>query len=223
MSRIEDHDRQFEPITGAIEKRVLLWLAARTPAGVSPDVLTALGLGGALVVLAGYALSRQSPAFLWLASAGFALNWLGDSLDGTLARYRRAERPRYGFFIDHTTDVVSQTLVAVGMGLSPFARMDIALMALVGYLGLSVLVYVRTAVEGVFRISYGKIGPTEVRLLFIAINTAVFFAGAPTVRLLGQTFSAVDLALLGVALALGSVFVGTALRAGRQLAGGESG
>jgi phosphatidylglycerophosphate synthase len=122
---------------------------------------TTVGVFGSLVTLTGYLLSRGHPAFFWLASLGFLINWYGDSLDGTLARYRKIERPVYGFFIDHTTDALTQVMVFVGLGLSPYVTFNVAVLTLVGYLLMSVLVYVRTCVVAEFRISYGKLGPTE--------------------------------------------------------------
>jgi phosphatidylglycerophosphate synthase len=207
MPAIEDHKRQHEPITGPLERRALRWLASKTPERYGPDTLTVIGIVGSLVIFGGYALTRLDPAFLWLASLGFVLNWFGDSLDGTLARFRKTERPKYGFFVDHTVDVGSEALVFLGLGVSPYARFDIACLGLIGYLMLSVYVYVRTAVDGVFKLSYGGVGPTELRIIVVLANTAIFFWGNPTFAVLGQTLSVLDAVLAFVAVALASVFV----------------
>ena len=135
------------------------------------------------------------------------MNWFGDSLDGTLARYRKIERPRYGFYIDHMIDMVSELLVFVGLGLSPYLRMDIAVVGLVCYLLASVYIYIVTYVSGVFRIAYSGISPTELRLVAIAANTLVFLAGNPVVpvpttgllAVLG-TLTVFDLLISGVIL-----------------------
>lgn len=164
-------------LLGPLERPALAWLAAHMPAWVVPDVLTAIGCLAAVVVAAGYWLSNFHPAFLWLASFGFLLNWFGDSLDGTLARYRKIERPRYGFFIDHTVDALNTTLIILGMGLSPYLKFELASMALIGYLLLSILVYINTYVNGVFKITFSRLGPTEARAIAILVNTLVFFFG----------------------------------------------
>ena len=111
---------------GALERPTLAWAAERLPASVTPDQLTFLGFTGALAAAAGYVASLWSLQWLWLASAGLVLNWAGDSLDGTVARLRRIERPRYGFFVDHTSDLFAQSAVFLALGVSPCARFGIA-------------------------------------------------------------------------------------------------
>lgn len=173
----QQHTRVIATILGPAEKQALLWLAARMPPWVVPDTLTMVGLAASVIIFLGYALTMIDKAFLWLASVGFVLQWFGDSLDGTLARYRKIERPRYGFFVDHIIDTVSEGLIFLGLGISPFMRFDLALLALISYLCLSVYVYLATYVNGVFRISYARMGPTEARVLAILANTVVFFVG----------------------------------------------
>jgi archaetidylinositol phosphate synthase len=191
----QNHTRINDTLLGKVEKRVLLWLAARMPAWVVPDTLTALGLIASVLIFVSYALTFFHKGFLWLASAAFLLNWFGDSLDGTLARFRKIERPRYGFFVDHMIDAVSEVLIFLGLGLSPFLRFDLALLALVSYMLLATYVYLVTYVNGVFRISYMRLGPTETRVLAILANTWVFFAANPTVHLFknGPAFLSVSL------------------------------
>ena len=104
------------------------------PAWMSPDLLTLIGILGAVIIFAGYALTKVNSIFVWLASIGFVVNWFGDSLDGTLARYRKIERPKYGFFVDHTVDAFSQLLIFVGLGLSIYVSFSVAALALTGYL-----------------------------------------------------------------------------------------
>ncbi|TLM80516.1 MAG: CDP-alcohol phosphatidyltransferase family protein [Actinobacteria bacterium] len=217
MTDIAKHQRVLDTITGPAEKRLLVAMCERMPAWVTPDVLTALGLAGAAIIFAGYALSRISPAFLWLATFGLFVNWLGDSADGTLARVRHVERPKYGFYIDHTVDVIAEALVFLGFGVSPFVRFDLAALAYIGYLAMSVLVYVRTCVDGVFRISYSRLGPTEMRILLVVVNAVLFFTGAPQVTPAFGGLSACDVVLAAVAAALGVFFVGTLLKGLGQL------
>ena len=181
--QVEKHTRANDTPVARLEKKVLLWLAARMPAWVVPDTLTLFGLFGSLLIFASYALTFFHPGFLWLASLGFVINWFGDSLDGTLARYRKIERPRYGFFIDHIIDAISEVIVFIGLGFSPYLRFDLALIALISYLLASIFVYLSNYVNGVFRISYSGLGPTEIRLVAILTNTAVFFFGNPAYQL----------------------------------------
>lgn len=163
--------RQRMALTARAEKRALRAIAARLPARVSSDALTLLGVLGAIGAGAGYALSTLDPHWLWLASAMLALNWFGDSLDGTVARVRGAERPRYGYYLDHGIDALTTTIIGTGIGLSPFLALHAALALVVLYLIMSINVYLETSVFGVFRMDYGVIGPTEVRLILILLNT----------------------------------------------------
>ncbi len=158
------------------ERRVLRAIAAKLPRAVGPNHLTALGVVGAVGAGVGYALSSASVAWLWLASAMLAVNWFGDSLDGTLARVRKAERPRYGYYLDHVVDAVNTTMVGLGLGFSPYVRLEFALILVIAFLTLAINVYLETAVFGKFRISYAGLGPTEGRIILILGNTLLFFA-----------------------------------------------
>ena len=219
MPDVESQTRILNSILDPLERRVLRWLAERTPERFSPDTLTIIGILGSLTIFAGYVLSNQAPGFLWLASLGFVINWYGDSLDGTLARYRKIERPKFGFYVDHIVDAFSQLIIFTGLGLSPYVRLDIACFALSGYLLLSVLAYVYAFVTGVFRISYARIGPTEVRLIAIIANVLVFFFGNAEYQLLGQYVTAFDTLIIAVAALLITLFVSTSLSHGLELVG----
>jgi archaetidylinositol phosphate synthase len=182
MGDIKDHKRVNDILLGPLERPALQWLAAHLPAWVMPDTMTIVGIAGALVITLGYGLSQFHPAFLWLATLGFIINWFGDSLDGTLARYRHIERPKYGFFIDHVTDALTEIIIILGLGLSPYISFSVASMCCLAYIAMSVLVYVRMNVMGEFKISYGKLGPTEVRVLAIILNTVMYFVGFATIK-----------------------------------------
>src|SRR3954464_1002815 len=155
------------------ETRVLEWMARRLPRRVMPDHLTALGVLAAIGIAAAYALSNRDPIWLWAASGLLVVHWLGDSLDGTLARVRRIERPRYGYYLDHLVDAVSTALIGIGLGLSPYMLLSVGTLIVVGYLVLSINVYLEAHTRGRFSIGYGFVGPTEMRLLLIALNTAL--------------------------------------------------
>lgn len=183
MQDIQKHKRVNDILLGPLERPALKWLAAHMPAWVKPDTCTVIGVIGAVIILVSYGLTSYSLNFLWLASLGFVINWFGDSLDGTLARYRHIERPIYGFYIDHTVDAVNEVMIILGLGLTPFISFNIASLTLIGYLLLSLLVFIRTCVMGEFKISYGRLGPTEVRVLAIMLNTAMFFGGMQLIPL----------------------------------------
>ena len=222
MRDISSHRRVLDTFTGPIERPVLRWLAARMPAWVTPDHLTAIGVIGGLLILCGYWLTGFDRNFLWLVNLGFVINWFGDSLDGTLARYRHIERPVYGFFLDHTVDAVTEVFMFLGFGLTPHISYFSASLALIGYLILSVLAYVRTSVVGEFKISYGHLGPTEVRVLAILLNAYMFFGGVrfwelPLVGGMTLRISPYDVIMLGIAVLLYYFFINTAWREALQL------
>ncbi len=159
------------------ERRLLTWLCSRMPIWVTPDLLTATGVAGAAAVFIGYAASSFNAGWLWLAIAGYALNWFGDSMDGSLARFRKIERPSFGYFIDHSCDGIATFLILVGIGLSPFVSLNVALVALAGYLLLSVHAYLSARVMDELKLSYLSAGPTELRLILIGLTLAMMALG----------------------------------------------
>jgi archaetidylinositol phosphate synthase len=196
------------------EARVLEWIAARLPRWVMPDHLTALGVLAALGIAAAYALSNRDPMWLWAASGLLVVHWLGDSLDGTLARVRRTERPRYGYYLDHLVDAVATVVIGLGLGLSPYMLLACGLATVVAYLVLSINTYLETNALGVFSLGYGRLGPTEARLGLIAVNAVLALGLVPAFSVAGVGPGILDLAALGlVALMLG----GLAVRAARNL------
>ena len=176
-SKVENHKRENDILLGFLERPALQWLAAHSPAWVTPDVLTWTGVAASVLIFISYGLTQFNRNFLWLASFGFIMNWLGDSLDGSLARYRHIERPRYGFLVDHWVDAISAVLIFLGLGISPYVDLQVASLALIGYLLLSIMVYLITYVTGVFQITSAKIGPTEIRALAVILNFVMFFSG----------------------------------------------
>jgi len=177
------HVRINNGVLAAAEKRVLIWLARRLPDWVNSDHLTLLALVSMAGAGAAFWASRYWPPALVLVVVALALNWFGDSLDGTLARVRRHERPRYGFYVDHVLDVSGITLLVGGMALSGFISPIVGLSLLVAYLLVSAEVFLATAVNGQFRMSFLSVGPTELRIL-LAAGTLVLYSN-PTARVLG--------------------------------------
>lgn len=217
MKEIKDHHRVNDILLGPLERPALKWLAAHMPAWVTPDVCTAIGVFGALMTTLAYLFSRSNPDWLWVASLGFVVNWFGDSLDGTLARYRHIERPVFGFFLDHMVDAVIEMMIFLGLGMTRYVDLRIASLTLIAYLLMSVLAMTRTAVVGEFKISYGKLGPTEVRVLAILLNTGMFYGGLRSFSISLGTFGTInfspyDLFVGAIALLLFYFFFVTTLK-----------
>jgi archaetidylinositol phosphate synthase len=166
-------EREPNFLLARFERRFLPWLAAKLPRRVLPDDLTAVGVLSAFGICAAYQLSNESLDWLWVASALLVVQWLGDSLDGTLARVRGIQRPKYGFYLDHMVDAISTAAIGIGLGLSPFMLLSIGTLIVVAYLILSINVYLESMAFGRFRIGYGLIGPTEIRAILIVLNTAL--------------------------------------------------
>jgi archaetidylinositol phosphate synthase len=169
--------RVNQSVLGALERPMLVWFARRLPSWIFPDHLTVLGFLGALLAAAGFILSRSSIIWLWLSCLGLVLNWFGDSLDGTLARLRRRERPRYGFFIDHTSDMFSNVLVFISIGISPCTHFAVACLGLIAFLMAFVYTMIGTHVRQRMRITYFGFGPTEIRALLVVGNLLVLEFG----------------------------------------------
>lgn len=162
-------------ILNTLEKKALVWLAERQPKWMTSDIMTFIGTFGAVVIGLGYYLSNYNIAFLWLSTAGFVINWFGDSLDGTLARVRKQQRPVYGYYLDHTMDAINELVMFVGAGLSPFFDLKLTLVAFVLYLMLSLNVSINAHLKLEFKLTYAKLGPTEFRIIVMIINTFLFF------------------------------------------------
>ena len=229
MENTETKRKQSEriqtSILNAAEKKALVWMGQRMPRWITSDMMTVFGTIGAVVIAVGYYLSGQNIAFLWLASLGVVMNWFGDSLDGTIARVRNQQRPVYGFFVDHTVDVVNETIMFIGMGLSPLMNLDLALMILAAYLMLSVYVYISAHLKGEFRLTYAKMGPTELRIIAILMNTLFIFVRplrefSVSTRILGQDLSlgVLDLAGIVILVALLAAYFVSIIRDAREYA-----
>jgi archaetidylinositol phosphate synthase len=185
-------------LTAGVERRLLTWIAQRTPAFINPDQLTALGLVSQLLAGAAYALAPHNAHILWVVNGFLFLNWLGDSLDGTLARVRNQQRPRYGFYVDHIADTFGALALMAGLGCSGYIHWPTAAGMLVGFYVLSIESYLATYTIGRFHLSHGVFGPTEVRIL-LAIGNAVAFTH-PYAEIEGRSFLLLDVGG-GVALA----------------------
>jgi phosphatidylglycerophosphate synthase len=190
-------------VAGA-EKKTLIWLAERTPRWINSDHLTLLGFAAQCLSGVCYAIARWNRYALLAGIVFLALNWLGDSLDGTLARVRNCQRPRYGFYVDHIADTFAAFFLMGGFALSGYIHPAIAFGLLIAFLMLSIEAYLATYTLGQFQLSYWKFGPTEIRLLLAAGNLALL--RWPTTRILGTQLRLLDvggaIGILGMALML---------------------
>ena len=207
--------RVQQNIIANMEKKVLIWLAARTPQAINSDHLTALGALGMLFTGVSYALARYSQYGLLLACTFLALNWLGDSLDGTLARYRNRQRPRYGFYVDHIIDCFGVTAVLAGLSASSFMQPMVAAWVLVAYLLLSAEIFLATYALGKFEMSYVGLGPTELRILLCIGNVFLFFQ--PEAHPFGLPLSLLDFGGVIGAIGMTGIALFSAIKHGRVL------
>lgn len=207
--------RIHRSLTASAEKRLLCWLAHRAPARLTSDQLTLLGLAGQLAAGACYALSAHHRGWLLAACLALALNWLGDSLDGTLARVRNRQRPRFGFYVDHVCDLFGSIALMAGLALSGLAHGWVCAALLAGFLLLAAESFLATHTLGRFQLSQGPFGPTELRLLLVAGNLTAWVHTHVTV--LGHRLLLFDLGgVIGVVFMFAAA-VATALRHTAQL------
>ena len=164
-----------------------------------PDHLTALGVIAAIGIAVAYLISNDHQAALWAASALLVVHWLGDSLDGTLARFRRIERPTYGYYLDHLVDAFATAVICIGLGLSPHMLLATGLVIAIAYLLLSINTYLETSAFGVFDLGYGRVGPTEIRVILIGLNTALALGVNMGGEVFGVGITLLDAIGLGVA------------------------
>lgn len=193
-------DKVISSLTSAKERQLLNWLADRLPEATTPNLMTAIGAAGGVVAAAGYALSNFSRLWLVVACLGLLLHWFGDSLDGTLARKRKIERPRFGMFLDQCVDIGTVTLIFFGLGLSPWVRFDVACLFIIGYLMLVSLSHLRSNVLGVYDIGYGGLGPTEGRLFLLAVTLLMFFIPPIVMHTWPVPMTSFDHVFIGMAL-----------------------
>jgi phosphatidylglycerophosphate synthase len=193
--------RLHTSVLAAAEKRALIWLAERMPAWVNSDHLTGLALVAMLGAGLSYWLASVTPFGLILVIVFLAINWFGDSLDGTLARVRDCQRPRYGFYVDHVVDEIGVAFLLGGLALSGYMSPAVAIGVLVAYLMLLVEVFLATYALGTFRMSYFKLGPTELRILLAVGSLTVM--SRPTANVFGHDVLVFDLG--GIVAAAGLV------------------
>lgn len=211
----QEAQRAQMSLLAPLEKKCLLWLAYRTPRWIHSDHLTLLGFLAMLLAGVSYWLARWNPLALLLVIFWLGVNWLGDSLDGTLARVRHQQRPRYGFYVDHVVDTFGVLFLLGGLALSGYMSVAVAAGLLIAYFMLCIEVYLATYTLGTFRLSMAKLSPTELRILLAVGNLVLFFR--PTVRILGESYRFYDVAGVIAIVALGVVLITSVTRNTRAL------
>jgi archaetidylinositol phosphate synthase len=211
-------EREPNFVLAPFERRFLPWAANKLPRWVLPDDLTVVGVLSAVGICVAYQLSNESPDWLWVASALLVTQWLGDSLDGTLARVRQIQRPKYGYYLDHMVDAISTALITIGLGLSPYMLLSIATLIAVAYLILSINVYLESMAFGRFRLGYGLLGPTEIRAVLILLNTALALDLGLDFNLVDVDLTVLDVIGLGIAAVMISLLFVRAFGNLRELA-----
>jgi len=209
------HQRIQESLLAPLESRILRFFARIMPRWVNSDHLTALGLFGMLVAGVFYYMSQWNPVYLYLVNLAIAVNWFGDSLDGTLARHRNRQRPRYGYYVDHILDSFGALALVAGLSLSGLMSERVAAGFLVVYLLLNIHIYLATTATGRFKISFGLVGPTELRIGLMIGN--LFLISRPTVGLFGHHYLLFDIGgVLGIVV-LAGILVFSTIRVTREL------
>lgn len=210
-------------VLGPLERPALAWMAARMPPWIQPDHLTAFGVLGALLTAAGFILSNGSLRWLWLACLGLVMNWIGDSSDGTLARHRHIERPRYGFFVDLTSDLYSYSMILLSVGLSPCAHFLVACLGLIAFLMGFSYTLIGAHARATLRVTYLGFGPTEIRALLLvgnllALAFGIFYLQPPMALLVRfGPITTYDIVISILALAAVGLIPALAIREGRAL------
>jgi archaetidylinositol phosphate synthase len=202
--------RQQQSILAPFEKRALIWFAHRMPSWLNSDHLTALGFIGMVMAGVCYGLARWTSMALPGAVVCLGINWFGDSLDGTLARVRDRQRPRYGFYVDHVVDTLGMLFLVGGLGLSGYMTGTIAMALLIAYYVLSIELYLATYTVGVFRLSFGLWGPTELRIVLV-IGTFVLMS-RPVVTIAGSRYLLCDVGAIVAIAGMGLMVIISILR-----------
>ena len=213
--KIEQHERIQESILAPAEAASLQWFARRMPPWVNSDHLTLIGLVAMILAGVFYYLSQWNLFLLHLVNLMIVANWFGDSLDGTLARFRKRLRPRYGYYVDHILDNFGVLFVTIGLALGGYMSLWVAFAVLVAYLLLNINIYLATSVIGVFQISYWKFGPTELRLFLMIGN--IFLIYKPVVGIFGQHFLLYDVGGTVAAVAMFGILLASTVMNTRKL------
>jgi len=204
-------------ITAKIEERAKEWICPRLPMWVTPDLLTGIGVIGYILTAIGFIFGFMNRYYLILVVLGLIINWFGDSFDGSIARYRKKTRPNFGYYIDHIIDSISVLIFSLGLGLSGYVKIEIALIFGIMYLLIMAHVELVTYVQNEFKYSMGLVGPTEMRIIAIIFTTVIFFLPVRYFDVLGHMLTQYDFVVLGMSLIMFVVVIVSILQKGVEL------
>lgn len=204
-------------ITAKVEESIKEWVCPRIPSWINSDHLTALGVVAIFIVAAGFILGFYDRIYLLLVVFGLFLNWFGDSFDGSLARYRKKTRPNYGYYIDHMVDAIVIIIFSLGVGISGFVRIDLALLFAIMYMAFMIHVELVTFVQNTFKYSFGLVGPTEMRIFGVFITIYMYLAPVEYFKILHWHISQYDIAFLVMSILMSIVLFISILKKGIEL------
>lgn len=204
-------------ITAKVEEKAKEWICPRIPDWVSPDMLTVLGYIGMVITGLGFVLGFMNKWYILLIPFGLLVNWFGDSFDGSIARYRKKTRPNYGYFIDKIVDAIAVITLVLGIGLSGFVKIEIALLFGCIYLALMLYVDLVIYVEGKARNAFGLIGPTEIRIIGALFSLYMFFSNVKYFDIYGHSLTQYDLGVLAMSVIMFGVLIFSVIKKGREL------
>ncbi len=213
----DEHRAVNTAITAKLEEKAKEWICPRIPMWVNSDMLTVLGFLASFITASGFVFGFFNRNYLILIIIGFILNWFGDSFDGSLARYRKKTRPNYGYYIDHVIDGISVFILGLGMGLSGFVRIEIALLFVIAYLILIIHVELVNFVQNEFKYTFGLIGPTEYRIIGCILAAVMFFLPVKYYEVIGYTFTQYDLFAIFAVVVMFLVILFSVLSKGIEL------
>lgn len=213
----DEQDAVNTAITAGIEEKAKEYICPRIPKWMNPDHLTVIGIVGVLMTSAGFILGFFNRIWLLLVPLGLIINWFGDSFDGSIARYRKKTRPRYGYYIDKIVDAVVVIIFALGMGLSGFVKIEIALLLATIYLAMMLHVDLVVHVENKSQNSFGMFGPTEVRIIGILITVVMYLIPVNYYDIYGHFLTQYDFGVFAISLIMFIILIVSIIRKGVQL------
>lgn len=206
-----------DALLSGVEQWLLRLLCRHMPASVTSNAMTLLGVVGAAMAFVGFAGAHKVAGSLWLAIVGIIINWFGDSMDGSLARFRQSERPKFGFFLDHISDALSVALICVGIALSPFVNLFSGLILVAAYYAMFIISLSACVTRGHFRICFSRLGPTEMRLLLVLCVLGMITMPVPTFAWGDTTLTAYDIIFVSMASLMVMAGIAYAIKIGREL------